>query len=126
MTILEIERGDEQARLIAEQNDRFRTSWGADASVPGRIVMTPGVADLGPLALLRLIVAVRNFDAFSADNDPWGQRDFGIVAVGQGGETVRVYFKIDLYDADYTFGSEAPEDPERTRRVLTLLLPEEY
>lgn len=81
---LDLPRGDEQSRVIADQNDRFRESWGADASVPGRIVMTPGVADLGPLALLRLIAAVRNFDAFSEDNDPWGQRDFGIVALGQG------------------------------------------
>lgn len=126
MTISELERGDAEARVIADQNDRFRRSWGGDATVPGQIVMTCGVAALGDAAVLCLIATVRIFDAFTEDNDPWGQHDFGIVEIGQGGETVKVYWKLDLYDADYTFGSKAPEDPERTRRVLTLLLPEEY
>ncbi|PZQ46307.1 MAG: hypothetical protein DI556_20755 [Rhodovulum sulfidophilum] len=126
MAMIEIERGDAASRVIAEQNDRFRMSWGADGTVLGRIVMTSGIAALGAVAILRLVAAVRAFAEFSEDNDPWGQRDFGIVSVEQGGEAIRVYWKLDLYDADYTFGSEAPEDPERTRRVLTLLLPEEY
>ena len=30
------------------------------------------------------------------------------------------------YDLDYAFGSENPADPGCTRRVLTLLLPDEY
>ena len=37
-----------------------------------------------------------------------------------------VWFKIDLYDTDYQFGSPEPSDPQQTRRVLTLLLPSEY
>ena len=37
-----------------------------------------------------------------------------------------VWFKIDLYDVDYTYGSPEPSDPALTRRVLTLLLPSEY
>ncbi|WP_299592841.1 DUF3768 domain-containing protein [uncultured Tateyamaria sp.] len=32
----------------------------------------------------------------------------------------------DLYDENYEYGSEAPTDPTRTRRVLTLLFPSEY
>ncbi len=36
----------ETADKIAEQNDRFRNTWGADFTVPGQIVMTRGVADL--------------------------------------------------------------------------------
>ncbi|MFQ8433155.1 DUF3768 domain-containing protein [Amaricoccus sp. W119] len=123
---LDVERGDAASRVIAEQNDRFRMSWGADGTVPGRIAMTSGIAALGAVAIPRLVAAVRAFAEFSEDNDPWGQRDFGIVSVEQWGETIRVYWKLDLYDADYTFGSDTPEDPERTRRVLTLLLPEEY
>lgn len=122
----DIDRGDSEARVIANQNDRFRASWGSDATVPGQIMMTPGVAALGAFAIMRLVVGVRSFAAFTEDNDPWGQHDFGTVEVVQGGETVKVYWKLDLYDTDYTFGSEAPEDPERTRRVLTLLLPSEY
>ena len=37
-----------------------------------------------------------------------------------------VWFKVDLYDVDYTYGSPEPSAPEQTRRVLTLLLPSEY
>ena len=39
---------------------------------------------------------------------------------------VAVWFKIDAYDLDYAFASENPADPDCTRRVLTLLLPDEY
>lgn len=84
MAMIEIERGDAQSRVIAEQNDRFRMSWGADGTVPGRMAMTSGIAALGAVAILRLVAAVRAFAEFSEDNDPWGQRDFGIVAVEQG------------------------------------------
>ena len=57
-----------------------------------------------------------------AHNDPHGLRDFGIVTV----DATKVYWKLDLYDTSYEWGAEDPADPARTRRVLTLLLPEEY
>jgi len=41
-------------------------------------------------------------------------------------EGVAVWWKIDLYDADYDAGSELRDDLAVTRRVLTILLPEEY
>nr|WP_286190049.1 DUF3768 domain-containing protein [Roseobacter sp. TSBP12] len=37
-----------------------------------------------------------------------------------------IWFKLDLYDVDYQYGSPEPSDPEQTRRILTLLLPSEY
>ena len=43
-----------------------------------------------------------------------------------GGLGVRVWWRIDLYDADMRFGSERPDDPAATVRVLTILLPEEW
>ena len=46
----EIAEEARRAVAIAEQNDRFRRSWGTDPTVPGRIVMTQGVAALGPRA----------------------------------------------------------------------------
>ncbi|MBP1807003.1 DUF3768 domain-containing protein [Rubellimicrobium aerolatum] len=114
------------AVVIAEQNDRFRYSFGADPAVPGRIVVTQGVAALGRDAGLRIVVAVMRFADFSEDNDPHGWRDFGAFEIEDGGRAVRLYWKIDLYDADYRFGSEVPEDPACTRRVLTILLPDEW
>lgn len=111
--------------LIAAQNDLFRKGWGM-TPVQGRIVMTRGVAALDPLTQAEVIDKVRQFDAFTEDNDPWGTHEFGIVTVSEDGYPLRVYWKLDLYDTDYVFGSDCPEDPGSTRRVLTLLLPEEY
>ena len=122
----EIAEAARQAVAIADQNDRFRTSWGADPTVPGRFVMTRGVAALTPSTQALMVFAVRTFSDFTEDNDPHGWHDFGAFTVPDGGREVRLYWKIDLYDADYRFGSEVPENPARTRRVLTLLLPDEW
>lgn len=110
------------AERIAAQNDRFRTTWGADAEVSGRLVVTSGVAAKGAAFIAKVRDAVQSFDTFTEDNDPQGEHDFGIVTV----EDVRLYWKIDLYDPDFTFGSESPDDLAQTCRVLTMLLPEEY
>ncbi|MCE6967506.1 DUF3768 domain-containing protein [Cereibacter sphaeroides] len=115
-----------RAALIGQQNDRFRTTWGADFTIPGRIVMTRGVADLGFTAHVAIMAAVQRFASFTEDNDPYGTRDFGIFSVMVEGREVRLYWKIDLYDAAYQFGSDDAADPRKTRRLLTLLLPEEY
>ena len=56
----------------------------------------------------------------------YGYHDFGMVEVDPGTGNLRLYWKIDLYDCDYEFGSERPDDPARTARVLTILLPSEY
>ena len=118
--------GPFQGGTVAEQNDRFRRSWATDPAVPGRIVATQGVAALGPRALGQIAAVVMRFEAFTPDNDPFGLRDFGAFEVEVEGQRVRFYWKIDLYDEDCRFGSEAPDDPARTRRVLTILLPEEW
>lgn len=115
-----------EASRIAAQNDRFRISLGSAASVPGRIVMTSGVAALMDEHGPEILQKVQQFEAFSHDNDPSGMRDFGTITVGSPADDHRVYWKIDLYDLDYDYGSDAPSDPNQTRRVLTLLLPSEY
>ena len=111
---------------VQAQNDRFRTTWGTDPTLLGRIVATQGVAALGVNAGLRIMVAVQAFSEFTEDNDPFGLHDFGAFEIEASGRTVRLYWKIDLYDVAYTYGSEAPDDPSQTRRVLTLLLPSEW
>lgn len=122
----EIAEAARQAVTIAEQNDRFRRSFGAEPTIPGRIIMTQGVAALSPTAQALMVFAVRTFSDFAEDNDPQGWHDFGAFEVEDGGRAVRLYWKINLYDADERFGSEVPEDPARTRRVLTILLPDEW
>jgi major membrane immunogen (membrane-anchored lipoprotein) len=65
---------------------------------------------------------VANFEAFSEDNDPHGEHDFGAVMV----DGKRVFFKVDYYDRSKEWLSEDPADPEKTCRVMTILLAEEY
>lgn len=105
------------ANPIAVLNDRFRATFAG-----GKVVMTQGVAALSEAERLEALDAVRRFDAFSEDNDPHGERDFGAFDVAG----CRLYFKIDYYDPTMTYGSDDPADPEKTVRVLTIMLAEEY
>ena len=59
---------------------------------------------------------MREFAAFSPDNDPYGEHDFGAIEW----DSIRVFFKLDYYDRDMRFGSPDPADPAVTTRVLTI------
>ena len=115
-----------EASLVASQNDAFRRSILGNVPVTdapqGQFVMTRGVAALGIDAQLELTRRVAAFDAFNADSDPQGWHEMGVIEF----HGTTVWFKLDLYDVDYTYGSPEPSDLEQTRRVLTLLLPSEY
>ena len=115
-----------EAALIAAQNDAFRHSILGTAPVTdaplGQFVMTRGVAALGPDAQLELTRCVAAFDGFDADSDPQCWHEMGVIDL----DGTTVWFKVDLYDVDYQYGSPEPSDPAQTRRVLTLLLPSEY
>ncbi|WP_371228084.1 DUF3768 domain-containing protein [Roseovarius sp. 2305UL8-3] len=115
-----------EARLIANQNDRFRMSLGADVTVPGQIVMKRGVADLSPVAKAIIVQRVQGFEDFTEDNDPYGDHGFGAFEFEVGGNGYHIFWKIDLYDIDYHMGSSDPGDPEVTRRVLTIMHASEY
>ncbi|MGB3316124.1 MAG: DUF3768 domain-containing protein [Albidovulum sp.] len=116
----------EETRMIAEQNDRFRTTWGADFAVPGQVVMTHGVNLLPFAAKVAIMAAVQGFKVFDADNDPHGEHDFGAFEVSTGDGDVRLFWKIDLFDRTYRMGSDDPANPDLTRRVLTVMLAAEY
>lgn len=105
------------SKAIRELNDKFRTSF-----VGGRIVVTAGVAALSEHKLLALLQSVRSFDAFSTDNDPYEEHDFGAIDFGD----ERYFWKIDYYDRSMEAGSENPADPASTTRVLTLMRADEY
>jgi hypothetical protein len=98
-------------------NDTLRTK-----RIGGRIMLTSGVAALPDQARQQAVCAVRDFDAFTPNDDPLGEHDFASLAVA--GE--RVLFKIDYYDRDLTYGSPDPADPQQTTRVLTIMLASEY
>ena len=103
---------------IRELNDRFRREGHGNGSV----MLTIGIQERGGAFAVAALKAVRSFDAFSDDNDPWGEHDFGAVEVS--GE--KVFFKIDYYTPDLTTGSENPANEGETHRVLTIMLASEY
>lgn len=96
---------------IADLNDALRRTLRG-----GKVMMTAAVAALPEAKLATVLERVRNFDAFTPDNDPHGEHDFGCFELG--GE--KFFFKLDYYSKDMTAGSEDPADPEKTTRVLTI------
>src|SRR4051794_13064941 len=90
--------------------------------IGGQNMLTPGVLALGLDLLMLIDDAVSRFDAFTPDNDPYGELDFGLVRV-QGHV---VLFKIDCYDLSRSAHSPDPTDPSVTCRVMTLILADEY
>lgn len=114
------------AKIIADQNDRFRRAvlGAADRTgMPqGRVVMTRGVSERSPAFQSKLIAAVAGYDEFNTDCDPYGWHEMGVIEID--GEIV--WFKLDLYDENYEYGASDPTDPKFTRRVMTLLFPSEY
>jgi hypothetical protein len=107
----------QRADVIRVLNDNFRATF-----IGGRVVMTLAVNELPLDSRARLILAVQSFNAFTKDNDPHHEHDFGTVEVD--GETY--FFKLDYYSLDLRFGSEDPADPSKTTRVLTIMRADEY
>ena len=105
-------------KRIRELNDQFRR----DGRGNGRVLITSGLQEHGAEFALAAVTAVRDFNAFSDDNDPWGEHDFGAVDID--GE--KVFWKIDYYTPDLTAGSENPANEGLTHRVLTIMLASEY
>lgn len=98
-------------------NDNFRSTF-----VGGQVVMTQGVDALPIDTKARLLIAVQSFSNFTKDNDPHGEHDLGEIELE--GETY--FFKLDYYSLDMRGGSESPEDPDVTARVLTIMRADEY
>ena len=86
------------------------------------MMLTATVSALPMCKQVALFKAIKTFDAFTEDNNPYGERDF--VSVVLDGST---YFaKIDCYAPDMEHGSEDPSNRAKTVRVLTLMHASEY
>ena len=108
--------GDAKAE-IRRLNDLLRTSGAG-----GRIVTTAGVDQLSIGEIALIVSAVARFDDFNKDNDPHGEHDCASLrAAGHA-----VIWKIDYHVVDLQHHSPNPADPSVTRRVLTIMLAEEY
>ena len=106
-----------RSESIRALNDAFRRTF-----VGGMVMITAGVEALPREQRRSLLQKVRTFEAFSEDNDPHGEHDFG--AVDEAG--VRYFWKLDCYDRATEHGSSDPADPAVTTRVLTIMRADEY
>ncbi|SNR70963.1 DUF3768 domain-containing protein [Paracoccus sediminis] len=88
----------------------------------GSIILTPGIAAEGIAFVQEAVVACAVDRNFTESNDPWADHSFGTLDV----QGKRIWWKIDLYDADCSGGAENPADPAETHRVVTILFPSEY
>jgi hypothetical protein len=106
-----------RAAIIAELNDKFRATGQG-----GTVHLTSGVWEQGTAFVAEAVRLVQSFKDFTPENDPYGEHDFGSFAVaGQ-----KIFWKIDYYDAAMEWGSEDPANPDKTTRVLTIMLAQEY
>ncbi|MDO7843765.1 DUF3768 domain-containing protein [Sphingomonas immobilis] len=102
----------QRAERIRSLNDQLRTTGHG-----GSIYLTAAVAGLATCAVGRLMSEIQQFADFTADNDPWGEHDFGKVEL----DGAPYFWKIDAYDQNLEFGSPDSANPEVTRRVMTIM-----
>ncbi|GJE78441.1 DUF3768 domain-containing protein [Methylorubrum suomiense] len=102
---------------IRRLNDALRSQL-----TGGRLMLTPGVSQLAPLDRLAVLNLMREFSAFTPDNDPHGEHDFGSVEH----KGTRYFWKIDYYDLQLAMHSPDAANPAVTVRVLTLMRADEY
>lgn len=105
-----------RSERIRQLNDEFRTTLDGE-----KCLFTPYVADMGVPFEVAALEAVKIYKAFTSENDPYGEHDFGIFEIDE----EQLVWKIDYYDLSLRFGSQDPADPSRTKRVLTIMLEEE-
>ena len=107
----------DDAAKIAALNDCARRTF-----MDCRVLITQGIQMLGDFATAEILQAVQSFDAFTADNDPYAEHDFGKITHAG----TAVFWQFSYYDLDFTMHSHDPTDTAVTARVLTIMLAEEY
>ncbi len=105
------------SQKIATLNDALRKRGEG-----GRIMLTTGIQALGQKAIQEVIKQIWAFDAFTEDNDPYGEHDFASITVNEN----KIFWKIDAYDRNLEYASHDPTDPALTVRIMTVMLAEEY
>ena len=118
-----LENAERLVRIRA-LNDAMRTAIDSPigAIVHGQLRITRGIAARSDAFFLRALEAVRTFKDFEPENDPHGEHDFGSFVV----DGKKLFWKIDYYDQELEYGSPDPSDAAATKRVLTIMLAEEY
>lgn len=115
-----LETGRERLKrsdMIRRLNDDFRRTF-----LTGHVVATRGVMLLPPDERASLFYAVREYEGFTAEDDPYGEHDFGALIHND----VRYFWKIDYYNLDLNGASPDPADCAFTVRVMTIMKAGEY
>jgi len=116
-----MERTQDIRERIRGLNDAMRGA-GPETASANRWLITHGVLGLGIEEAVKAVEEVKAFAAFTSDNDPYGEHDFGSFELaGQ-----RLFWKIDYYNLSLDGGSPDPTDSAVTVRVLTVMLASEY
>ncbi len=68
----------DKATRIRELNDAFRKSFSG-----GKILMTAAVCELPDMVKAAALQKVTTFEAFTENNDPHGEHDFGSFKLGR-------------------------------------------
>ncbi|MCP5412110.1 MAG: DUF3768 domain-containing protein [Alphaproteobacteria bacterium] len=75
-----------------------------------------------PARVAALRAAIATFSNWTEGIDPYGEHDFGAFDLFD----QRLFFKIDYYHPDHDTRAPVPSSIELCRRVLTVMLAEEY
>jgi hypothetical protein len=105
------------AAAIRTLNDRLRQQHQG-----GRLFLSAGISALEPIAIAAILHAIAEFDAFTGDNDPYGEHD--CASLNWSGQSI--LWKIDYYDPTLQYHSDDATDPAITVRVMTVMFSSEY
>ena len=98
--------------LARKLNDALRTTL-----LGGELVMTPSVAGLAVAERRAILKALREYDDFTAENDPRGEHDSGSFEL----DMVRYIWRIEVQPASMVDNLSSPIGPDGTVRVLTIM-----
>lgn len=113
----DLARQQQRSAEIQRLNDNLRKTGRG-----GRVYFTEGIFNQGPEFAFAVFAAVEAFSSFNCHNDPYGEHDCASLMV----DDQKVIWKIDYYDKTQTFQSPDASNPKVTKRVMTVMLAEEY
>lgn len=104
------------AETIAHLNDELRIN-----GIGGNVLISKTLTLMEQKDRSAIIQAVRDFDSFDKDKDPFNERDFGLLTLA--GRDV--FWRIDYYDKEFNGPSPNPCDASVTGRQFTIMLASE-
>ena len=109
--------GKTPTEAVHRLNDLLRTTFRG-----GEVVLTAGIQGLSATLRASIMRQVQEFDTWTSANDPNSEHESG--SFGANGH--KVCWKVDYYNQDMSARSKDPADPRVTKRVLTVMLAEEF